>query len=157
MAEDFSDDRRIINEGDDLHFSAAFWAKERIDLVDFSDQRGPPQFGGSRWRDRGGGRGDALRRIGLGLTPPRLVRVAAAITDQMLSPVRNVLCHLGEKVERIEDLEVPGECANGRECAPLWEGNGVVMIGAIENLALRRDSTPSPSGLGRMGNARCTG
>lgn len=49
MAEDFSDDRRIFNEGDDLHLSAAFWAKERIDFVDFLDQRGPPQFGESRW------------------------------------------------------------------------------------------------------------
>jgi len=138
MAEDFSDDVRVVNEGDDLHFSAAFRAKEWIDFVDFAEHRGPPKSCGSRWAVRGGGRCYGRRRIGLGLTPPRLVRVTSVVPNQMLPLVRNMLCHLCEKVERVKYLKIACQGAFGRKCAPLGKWKGVVMIGAIEDFALRR-------------------
>ena len=51
VADDLVDDAVVCDDGDDLHFGAAFGAEEWVDLEDFSDQASP----GSPARFRGGG------------------------------------------------------------------------------------------------------
>jgi hypothetical protein len=96
VVEDFSDDGWLCNEPDDTHPLAAT-AKERIDLVDASDELGPrfpagrmPGAVGSRRIGRLVLRRDLDEDLALTRDSAMSIRICPVVTDKVGSPVGNV-------------------------------------------------------------------
>ena len=106
MLQDGFDDLPILDGTDDPHGSPAFWADERIDLIDFLKQPGPA-FPARR---RGFVGFDDVRDgtvFGKLLSlPPGDVAVPPVISNHLLPPVWDMRAHRREPLLGVEDLPV---------------------------------------------------
>ena len=115
-----------------LHLPAALGTNQRVHLIDHLNERGPHHF-------------SLMQKPGLSLDcrllpfpvePPLLVGVPAIIPDLVLSLVRDVLGDLGEKIQRLEYLEIPGDAGNQLLLAARGIRQGVLLDGPVNDLAV---------------------
>jgi len=117
VAEDFLDNARVINNGDDAHRILANGAPKRIHVPHAEDEVAPA-FGkefGRGWR---GDAGAANQRFGGQSTvadAAGFVRVPPIVTHHLCALVGDVLGDGGQEVAGSEDFEVAVDLALRRE------------------------------------------
>src|SRR3990167_7131570 len=99
MTQDFLNNRRFLNEGDNLHLAATFRANERIDFVNLLDQGGPLPAtlltvvgGHSRWGFFGNGNPGTRSICFFCPQPTGFIGVPPVISDLVVIAVWDVLC-----------------------------------------------------------------
>ena len=107
VGEDLVDHRRLRDEGDDPHRALTRRARERVDLEDLLEERGPPAAGLGRreaWHGEDGGW--RLERDGLRLPsqPARAIGIPAGVARRDVALVRDMHQDPGQERERVDGL-----------------------------------------------------
>lgn len=108
MVQDASDDGRVDNEGEELHFFPASRTGQRVDLVDPVDKLGPS------FAQSASLRGNFLGAFGLvygGVVASDFlgtdaVGVSTVESDEMFVGLGDVDEHAGQELERIDELGI---------------------------------------------------
>ena len=119
-----------------LHLRTAFGTYERVRLVNLLDQRRPSFPGlcrGRRWHKRPIPLG--LRQLALGSLTPLLVRIPPVIPNQVFTHLGNMLSHLGQEIQWIENLEVALGTGQQILASGLGKSAQLVVAALVKHLA----------------------
>jgi hypothetical protein len=130
-----------LNEADDLHPAATSGADERIDFPHLLEEGGPAAAGkvgrGLVVISLDGG---GVRAVGFGAAATGTRGIEAEIADEVPAGLGNVLGELGDEVQGLEDLEIPGDAAEEVGPGGVGEALGGVLLGEVKDLALLGDT-----------------